>query len=143
MNEKALQPPEKLLRYPHMFPLDIAIWERFLDEYGLLYKGFKYDVKVGRGTDPIGKVPEHYARMQRELSRYRIDAVGLREDRIEVLEVKPNASAGALGQVITYLQLFVKDYPQDLPVVGGIVTDRVRPDMEDLCNDNQLLYYVV
>lgn len=140
---KPVFPAEKLTRYPHMFPLDIAIWERFLEAHAADFDGFAYDVKVGTGTQPAGDVTANFARMQQELSRYRIDVVGVRGNRIEILEVKPDASASALGQVITYLVLYVKEHNIDLPVIGGIVTDRERPDMKTLTAEMGLLYYIV
>lgn len=143
MNEQPQYPPDLLLRYPHMFPLDIAIWERFIVAHAANYRGFDYDVKVGSGTKPVGSVGANYANMQRELSRYRIDVVAHRDNLIEVLEVKPNASASALGQVITYVNLFVKDYPKDIRVVGGIVTDREMPDIRALTVEMGMTYYIV
>lgn len=136
-------PPTRLRRYPHMFPLDIAIWERFIDSDGARYNSFSYDVKVGKGTRSPKGVDAAYRSMQRTLSKFRIDAIGNRGDYLEIFEVKPNASAGAIGQVITYVMLFVKQYNEGLPVRGAIVTDRERPDMRSLTEELGIGYYVV
>lgn len=136
-------PAKKLLRYPHMFPRDIAIWERFLAQYGARYAGFFYDTKVGTGANIKDGTSPNYARMVKELSRYRIDAVGENDNRLEVFEVKPNASASAIGQVITYVKLLEGELPEPRELIGAIVTDRELPDMRRLTAEIGMNYYVV
>lgn len=138
-----MMPPTRQPRYPHMFKNDIAIWERFIDEHGSEFLGFLYDVKVGSGTDPVPGLSEPYATMQATLSRYRIDVIGIKADRLEIFEVKPMAGTSAIGQVISYMKLFVKDYSPDVKIVGGIVTDFERPDMKSLCMEHGLKYYIL
>lgn len=136
-------PATKLLRYPHMFPLDIAIWERFLLGNAEHYNSFTYDVKVGKGTKAPRKTPTAYKQMQATLSKFRIDVIGDHGDYLELFEVKPRASASAIGQVITYLMLFVKEYNEDIPVKGAIITDFEKPDMRSLTEELGMNYYVV
>lgn len=143
MQNIEILPPTKLRIYPHMFPHDIAIWERFLAKYAHEYDGFAYDTKVGSGTRPAAGTPENFRRMQSELSKYRIDAIGMKPGLIEIMEVKPRAAASALGQVVTYINLFVKEHAPNSRVVGAIVTDTEMPDMRDLTSDYGFNYYIV
>jgi len=113
---------EKLIKYPHMFPLDIAIWERFLDAYGASFLGFDYDVKVGTGTQPREGFGDNYARMQEILSKYRIDVVGYQSDSIWIIETKPEAGTVAIGQIEAYTRLYERDYNPTKKVIGCIVT---------------------
>lgn len=136
-------PAEKLRVYPHMFPLDIAIWERFLDNFAKQYTGFDYDIKVGLGTPPPPNTPPAYARMQGILSKYRIDVVGYDNSRIYIIEVKPEASTVAIGQVVSYMQLYQRDFNPSLPLKGVIVTDRELPDIRHLTEQLGFDYYVV
>lgn len=136
-------PATKLLRYPHMFPLDIAIWERFLIGNADHYNSFSYDVKVGKGTKAHKPKDAVYVQMQSVLSKFRVDVIGDHGDYLELFEVKPNASASAIGQVIVYLMLFVKEYNEDIPVKGAIVTDFEKPDMRSLTEELGMNYYVV
>ena len=136
-------PPELLSKYPHMFPLDIAIWERFLVAYGSDYLNFSYDVKVGSGSPVPAGTPENYARMQEVLSKYRIDAVGFRSNEIDIIEVKPDAGTIAIGQVVAYTTLYLRDIKPSLPVRGVIVTDRELPDMRQLTKDQNFGYYII
>lgn len=134
---------EKLRKYPHMFPHDIDIWERFLEIYASEYTGFDYDVKVGTGVPAEEGTPENYARMQNILSKYRIDCVGYKASQIEIIEVKPEASTVAIGQIMTYVNLFKRDFSPTLPVVGVIVTDHEIPDIRHLTTEFKMDYYVV
>ena len=136
-------PAEKLAKYPHMFPLDIAIWERFLSKFAADYDNFSYDVKVGSGSPVKKGTSENYARMQEILSKYRIDAVGFRSGGIDIIEVKPDAGTIAVGQIVTYTQLYERDYTPTLPVRGVIVTDRELPDMKYLTDLHSFGYYII
>lgn len=135
--------PKKLFRYPHMFPLDIAIWVRFLDKFGDNYIGFDYDVKVGSGTEPTEGLSKEYHRMQQILSKYRIDCVGYDDAHIYIIEVKPEAGTVALGQIEAYTRLFKRDYKPTKKIVGMIVTDRELPDMKYLAKAKGIKYYIV
>lgn len=133
----------KLQKYPHMFKLDIAIWERFLARFGDLYLGFHYDGKVGSGVADKSALKEPYTTMAHNLSRFRIDAIGLQSGLIEVLEVKPRASISAIGQVQSYVQLLREEHSTALPIIGAIVTDQEMPDMRRLTESQGINYYVV
>jgi len=143
MNNEPRYPNTKLNKYPHFFPNDIPIWERFIDRYGSDFLGFDYDVKVGSGTEPVEGLGDKYASMQRILSRYRIDAVGYTKSGIWIIEVKPDAGTIAIGEVETYTKLYSRDYVPSLPVIGCIVTDRELPDMRYLTELRNEMYYVV
>lgn len=143
MKNNGTYPNTKLRKYPHMFPLDIPIWERFLDLHGSDFLGFDYDVKVGSGTEPIEGLGDIYARMQSILSKYRIDVVGYTDTDIWIFETKPEAGTVAVGQIVTYTNLYKRDLHPTLPIIGAIVTDRKLPDMDYLTKDNKIAYYVV
>lgn len=136
-------PADKLRKYPHMFQLDIAIWERFLDDFADQYSGFDYDVKVGQGTPPHDNTPPEYRHMTDILSKYRIDCVGYKPSLIEIIEVKPMASTTAIGQVTTYVELYKRDFSPSLPVRGVIVTDWYIQDIDDLTTRLGIDYYVL
>lgn len=136
-------PAEQLEKYPHFFPRDIPIWERFLARFGDDFSSFAYDVKVGSGTEPVEGLGPNYVRMQRILSKYRIDAVGFRSDSVVILEVKPDAGTIAIGQIETYTNLYKRDFNPNKPIVGGIVTDRELPDMAYLTDLKGIEYYIV
>lgn len=136
-------PPEKLAKYPHMFPADIEIWERFLERYGQYYKAFAYDVKVGVGRKPLPHWEPEIQRMYLTLTKKRIDAVGFQNEFVDIIEVKPNAGPSAVGQVITYKLLFEREYSTTKEVRAMIVTDREVPDMNELAGRLGFIYVIV
>jgi hypothetical protein len=136
-------PADKLQKYPHFFPRDIAIWERFLSSYSTQFRGFDYDIKVGTGTPPVAGLGSEYIRMQAILSKYRIDAVGYTDTAIYIIEVKPAAGTIALGQIELYTRLYVRDYKPTRKVIGMIVTDQELPDMRQVCLERGHAYYIV
>ncbi len=143
MTHGTIHPPEKLAKYPHMFPLDIPIWERFIDNFGADFLSVAYDVKVGSGTPPIDGLGDKYAAMQAILSKYRIDVVGFRSDAIWIIETKPDAGNIALGQIDIYTYLYKRDLQPTLPVVGVIVTDRELPDVREFAAFKGYEYFIV
>lgn len=136
-------PPVKMMRYPHMFPKDIEIWERFLEKYAADYSGFIYDWKVGSGTEPLPELNEPYASMQKTLSKYRVDVIGVKDGFYELIETKPQAGPSAVGQIISYRNLFLKDYGGHREVVPVIVTDYERPDIRQVASDMGVKYIII
>ena len=133
----------KQAKYPHMFPHDISIWERFLDTNGAEYILFDYDIKVGTGVPAEPSLPENYIHMQDTLSKLRIDCVGFRASSIDIIEVKPNASISAIGQLMSYVELYKRDFQPSAPVRGVLVTDRELPDIKHLTEAHGFGYYIV
>ena len=113
-----------------MFALDIAIWERFLDDHAADFDGFDYDVKVGSGTEAPESFGDNYKRMVEILSKYRIDAIGYTRNAIHIIEVKPEAATIAIGQIALYSRLYKRDFNPSRRIVGTIVTDRELPDIK-------------
>ena len=126
-----------------MFAGDIGIWERFLEKFPEMYKFIQYDVKVGSGTKPVEGGKDAYARDQDILSTYRIDAVGTLDGQIDIIEVKPQASTIAIGQVVTYAELYIRDFKPTEKVIPTIVTDYEVPDIRYLTRRLGVDYYVV
>jgi len=123
---------EKLRLYPHMFPRDIEIWERYLKIYKKDYQQFLYDVKIGSVPQfPNGLPPEIY-KMGEDLWKKRIDVVGIKTNEIEVIEVKPNAGLSALGQVLGYAKIYTDEKKPSLPVYPVLITDYPKEDIPSL-----------
>lgn len=115
--------------YDHMASGDVPLWERFMKLYPDLYAEVAYDV-------PVGSVPGHAqgsvvaggADMGRLYQR-RIDAVGFAGDEIDIIEVKPRATMSAIGQVVGYKHLYMRDEAWKKEPKAVIVTDAADADM--------------
>lgn len=121
---------------------DRAIWERFLNKYVGAYDSMQYDFHVG---DPppfntLNDAGEDWE--QDKLYRLRIDAIGLLEKEIHVIEIKPNAGPSTIGQIKSYKTLYERDEEPRVPVKAVIITDVERPNMAYLCK-NEGVYLIV
>ncbi len=123
-------PYEKRYRYPHMAPLDVAIWERFITANTDIFEVVSYDVPVGEGAGFDTLVNPATGGDVNKLYQRKIDVVGRKNGMFFVVEVKPRASTSAIGQVKGYVTLFKRDYTINEPVVPIIVTDSLLPEME-------------
>lgn len=123
------QPPALLGAYPNMSRRDAPLWEAYLKLYAVQWQGFAYNVALGglEVEDPEA-TPE-----MREMWRYntaeKIDVVANRGDAHWLIEVKPNARLGALGQVLGYLILASREPWTQLPLVPAVLTDNVSTDV--------------
>lgn len=135
--------PEQLHKYPHMFPRDIGIWDRFLAQNGGNYSGFDYDLKVGSGRDYSAEPDKMLRRGAFTNSKKRIDAIGYQPHQITIFEVKPDATASAIGQALAYCRLYEKEFAPEIKCIPAIVTDSEIPDTRRLTKDMEVLYFIV
>ncbi len=136
-------PPTKRHKYPHMFPLDIEVWERFLDKYDSLYNTFVYDARVGKKTWVFPHWKKEYKKDARVLSQLRIDVLGFRENTIDVIEVKPRFSSSTIGQLLTYHELFKKDFETKRPVRAVVVAGDIDPNLQPMLEKFKIAYIQV
>jgi len=85
------------------------VWERFMMIYPGKYESVDYDFRVGKGVDLKDEQGEPWPRMAKMLSQKRIDVVGWVGDSPTIIEVKIRVGLSALGQVLGYRILFMKD----------------------------------
>ena len=93
-----------------MLRADAAVWDRFLDEYGYQFVGFRYDIHVGGEVERESGWSEKVFQMASWLAAKRIDAVGYKAGETWIFEVKPEAGVTAVGQLVTYKMLFTEKY---------------------------------
>lgn len=138
-----LFPPEKLRKYPHLMVSDVEIWERYLDKFADLWDAFEYDVRVGEGITPDPSHPAHIQSMAIALTEKRIDVVATRGAVTTLIEIKPSAMLSAIGQLLSYQILFEERYPLKGPVNMMLITDRIGPDLVNLCKKFNISLVVV
>lgn len=117
-------------KYAHMLPAEVRRWDAFLDHYGMPEGAVSYDVHLGEGAPVDPSWPEWMVRMVRVLSTHRVDVVIERPDEVVIVEVKGIAGMGAVGQLIGYEALWVKERGLDRPVHLLLVCERVEADMK-------------
>ena len=119
--------------YPHMLREDNLVWTRFLESGDFEVKEVWYDVHVGAQVQGVWDGDSVNARIARGVTRKRIDVVALVDGVYWVIEVKPIARHIAIGQVLVYENLFVKEYEPELETWPVIVCDRVDEDVIPEC----------
>ena len=122
-----------------MKPRDMAIWERFISQNPDRFQSVEYDVHVGDPRDNDENLSAEMQRDREALGRRKIDVVAYDSGHIHIIEVKPNAGATALGQAIMYDYLYTRDHKPKLETIATIVTDVASPNLQDLCNEHNIL----
>ena len=124
----------KLAKYPHMKPNDVEIWDRFIRDNPEAYDSVQYDVAVGSAPDfdvTVGDSPNATAL---QLYKRKIDVVGFKNGRVDIIEIKPSAGSSALGQVLGYVLLYKRDIkllPEPRPC---LLTDKIGIDIQELAD---------
>ena len=128
-------PYTKLAKYPHMRKEDILIWERFLFRYPIAYQTVDYDLRVGEGRAVVAPIEPEFEADLKLLTQKRIDVVGYFADQIDIIEVKPRAAAGAIGQVLSYEHLYREASPATTNLRKVIITDRMDDDSKKVAKE--------
>ena len=136
-------PYEKRYKYPHLKPLDIAIWERYISAKPDFWETVDYDLAIGTGAPIALGTEENMARDFKILTQYKIDVVGYKENAIDIVEIKPNAGASAIGQVKSYEALYKNYVNPSGNTRAVIITDMARPDIFLLAHELGVIIHIV
>ncbi|MBA7546534.1 hypothetical protein ES705_38926 [subsurface metagenome] len=134
---------EKRHRYAHMFGENAEIWNRFLSEFPDRFDTVDYDFRVGKGMKLNPEWDEAMKRDATALTQKRIDVLAWTGEKPTIIEVKVRVGLSALGQVMGYKILFMKDFPHlDAPDVL-IVTASIGTDDFDVLRGLRIPVVVV
>src|SRR5574337_867211 len=120
------------LKWPGMLPAEVLIFKGWLTQYGANYDRVDGNVRIGAGFDPGASWPEEQRRNALLNTKLRIDAVAYQGTKPTLIEVKRNAGASALGQLLTYEAVWRKDFPGTSDPGLALVTDRMQDNMMPL-----------
>lgn len=115
--------------YPHMKPNDVALWERFLVAFPEAYDECAYDVWVGSVPDFAKEPAGPDGGTAEGLYKKKIDVVGFKADQIDLIELKPQAGASAVGQILQYKMLYEKENALEGKTKAVIITDTYNADV--------------
>ena len=116
-------------KYPHMLEGEAKIWTKFLQTTGLEFEKITYDLHLGMGVLPLPGDPEYMRRLLSAVTKKRVDALGETREDIWIFEVKPRISMSALGQLVTYFELYQQEYGPEKAVMLAAVGEREAPDI--------------
>ena len=130
--------PNIMPHYPHMLVEDREIWTKFLEIREFEIDRVWYDVHVGHGlpvASPAGSL-EH--KIAQGVTRKRIDVICTVKNELWIIEIKPHANMGALGQIITYNQLFRDEFETPYKIVPAILCWSIDFDIAQLVIQNRV-----
>lgn len=133
----------KRYRYPHMLEDESDIWERYMDLYPGKFETVDYDFRVGKGVELDGEPGEPWPRMAKMLSQKRIDVIGWVGDSPMIIEVKKRVGLSALGQVLGYRLLFMKDFKHFPEPKLLVVCETISADDHEVLEGNNVPVEVV
>lgn len=133
--------PKVRNRYPHFLAEDTAVWSKFLQTDGHRLSDCWYDLRVGTGAVLPGGATELERKISDGVSRKRIDVVCRVEDKLWVVEVKPFANMYAVGQVVSYVRMFIKEFLTKEDVIPVIVCDAFDRDLVDEFDEFGILVF--
>lgn len=128
--------------FPHLQHDEIILFKRWLLIHEKDWESFEFDVHVGIGTVPENdkdKISQSFKR----LTQKRIDVVAFRTQETCLIEIRPQADHTALGNLLAYKELFVRDFKPMNRISLLCITDRIRPDDEFAIRAHAILLEVV
>lgn len=97
--------------YPERTDRESTIIRDWLFAHGAEYDRFSFSVRVGQGQTPAPGLDPGVARSVAFSSRKRIDILAWQGPAPTIIEVKERVTPAALGQILTYRQLFLEEIP--------------------------------
>ena len=116
-------------QFPHLLPLERPIWARYLAGTSEEFLSLVYDLHLGEGAPVDEAWSEGTAAIVAAVSRKRVDVIGETAGAVIIFEVKPRAGMGAMGQLLNYRELYLKEHRVRKPVRMVVVCERVEPDV--------------
>ena len=108
---------------------EARIWTKFIETTDLEFESITYDVHLGIGVLPLPSDPDYMRRLLSAVTKKRVDAIGETSECIWIFEVKPRISMSALGQLITYFELYHEEYRPVKSVMLAAIGEREAPDI--------------
>lgn len=115
--------------FTHLLPLERPIWARYLASTTEEFLSLVYDLHLGEGAPVDPAFSAGTQAIIAAVSRKRLDVVGETADSIIIFEVKPRAGMGAMGQLLNYRALYLREKRPRKPVRTVVVCERIEPDV--------------
>lgn len=110
---------------------DLILWKAWRPAHAQKYQGFAFNVRVGGQGQAPPDVNETMRKTWRSITAKRIDVVGIKQDGIDIIELRHQAGPSAIGQLIVYRDAWIreaKESPQG-PIKLILVTDAIDTDL--------------
>jgi hypothetical protein len=125
-------PPDWQGRPAGMSKEDYAIWTRYQPTARSAFTDLYFNVRLGWGDQPVQEDDAKLRDAWYDLNAKRADVVATTTNGPWIIELRHMANANAIGRLLQYRQLWMRDPPLPGAVVLVLVTDRHDPDLIDL-----------
>lgn len=126
----------------HMSAQDMRVFATYyFTPEGQNYQQWEFDIIVGDPEDPGAYYPPNLRRQALYLNSLKIDALGWLFSTPTIIECKPNATAGAIGQVFTYKKWYKLNFGLDCNMM--IVCSRMARQLITACQIDDIAVRVV
>lgn len=136
-------PYKVLSKYPHLAHKEAPIWERFIRTNEDFAQTVDYDVVCGDRASVAAGTPEHTKKDWQYLNCYKIDVVAYGGGVVFVIEVRPRAGLGAIGETLSKAIMWQSEHPGAGEVEPMLITDLERPNVRALCAEHDIGYVVI
>ncbi|MBA7518884.1 hypothetical protein ES705_10958 [subsurface metagenome] len=121
--------PKVQRRYEQMMSEDMGPWTEFLKSDSMPLQEVWYNVHVGQAVEVPAGSPAYMKAHAAAVSRKRIDVIGRTKNELWIIEVKPYANMQAIGQVLVYEVLFLREFAMNLRSRKVIVAETCDSDI--------------
>jgi len=130
-------------RPPGMMDVDVPVWWRFFDKWGWQFERFYYDTTLGGPLYTQEAMKDPLMKMwQRTLSK-RADAIAESKTEVWIIEVTGSAGLRALGQLMTYRALWLRDPVIMKPERLALVAEVADPDTADAASMYGVMVFIM
>lgn len=103
------------MQYPGATEFESDVIRAWLRAHGAEFDSIEFNVRLGRGGEPLEDFDEPTRRAQRALTQKRADIIAHVGGTATIIEVKIKLGLSALGQLIAYRQLYLDSHPEEPP----------------------------
>ena len=115
-----------LAKYPGMRPKDEVIWDDFVHSNPDAFDRVWYNVHIGDPATHLHNEEEMIASGAYDVLQWLVDVVAEIDGVFIVIEIKPDARAGALGQALAYKELLIAEHRIPPSSKATVITDELQ-----------------
>lgn len=112
-----------------MLAPDIPVWYRFLEKWGVYFEHLYYDVLLGGPVLSPEQEDDPYWRMWRANISKRADVIAELDNEVWIIEVAKRPGLRAIGQLMTYVSLWIEDPKIEKLEVPVLVCEELDTDL--------------
>uniref|UniRef100_A0A6H1ZWX8 Uncharacterized protein n=1 Tax=viral metagenome TaxID=1070528 RepID=A0A6H1ZWX8_9ZZZZ len=127
----------------HLRPSERSLFRRFLALDPIGEALYDFDVRLGEGMPLDPTWPDWLSRMASALTQRRADVVAHTTTEDFILEIKDRAGTTAIGQLLCYRALYLRDFKPTNPVRLGVITPRLGFDLEPVFSEFDIRAFLV